>query len=287
MFPYVFAGRRVCAVVLLAALSMLAGCLSFRRVSAAAGVGQLVGARAVSVTIMPLYCDAENVLAGTGQTCPRDKVVTYVEEIVQYSKGIGRYAASLGALADYNDAYAGDALRQLAYSAERLDGNVLPPFDSTSVQLQTGAQSLGALLSQEWRRRKLTQLVIAAHPHVVALCDGLLARVTLLSEPVKSLAEQGLRFRRRALESLDTAPPTDNDDVLDRRQRQVLRLALLQFEFLTKTGYDNILNYKKALVAFKQAHTLLYDSVTAKKTLQDQDQAIYDLLKRDLPPLLH
>jgi hypothetical protein len=84
---------------------------------------------------------------------------------------------------------AGDALRQLAYSAERLDGNVLAPFDSTSVQLQTGAQSLGALLSQEWRRRKLTQLVIAAHPHVVALCDGLLARVTLLSEPVKSLAE--------------------------------------------------------------------------------------------------
>ena len=48
-----------------------------------------------------------------------------------------------------------------------------------------------------------------------------------------------------------------------------------------------MVNYKKALLAFKQAHTLLYDSVTAKKTLQDQDQAIYDLLKRDLPPLLH
>ena len=60
MLPDWFGGRRVYGVVFLAALSMLAGCLSFRSVSATAGVGQLVGARAVSVTIMPLYCDAEN-----------------------------------------------------------------------------------------------------------------------------------------------------------------------------------------------------------------------------------
>ena len=46
------------------------GCLSFRSITATASVGQMIGPRANIVTILPVFCEAENILSAAEPGCP-------------------------------------------------------------------------------------------------------------------------------------------------------------------------------------------------------------------------
>jgi hypothetical protein len=231
-----------------------------------------------------IYCDAENILAGEQKTCPRARIEIYVKEISLYSQGLAKYATGLRNIADYNDARIGEAVRLLAYGGERLESFNLQPLDATSQSLAGGAYQLGALLTQEWRRKQLKTMILTAHPHVIAVINGLLSRVALLREPVKYLADRGIADRRRTLAEIDRAAPAA--DLSGRQQRQNQMLTLLQLEFFLRNGHEALVGYTKALLAFKRAHEILFESVTSKRSLSERDQEIYDLLKKDLPPLL-
>ena len=150
------------------------GCLSFRSVTAAGSVGQLVGARATAIPPLLIYCDAENILAGATPTCPRSRVEQYVKELAAYSQGLAKYGTALRNLAEYNDPRIGEALRLLAYGGERLEGFNLQPLDATSQSLAGGAYQLGLLLTQQWRRKELKRVILTSHPHVTAVVNGLL-----------------------------------------------------------------------------------------------------------------
>jgi hypothetical protein len=260
------------------------GCLSFRSVTAAASIGQLVGTRVTALPPLLIYCDAENILAGATPTCPRPRIEAYVKELSAYSQALGAYSTGLRGLAEYNDGRAGDSLRLLTYGAERVELLTLQPLDATSQSLAAGAYQIGALLTQEWRRKQLQTMILTAHPHVTAVINGLLSRVALLREPIKYMAERGIGERRRTLVEIDRAAPAS--DLVGRQQRQNQMLTLLQLEFFLRNGLEALNNYTKALLAFKRAHAILFESITVKKSLSERDQEIYDLLKRDLPPLL-
>ena len=265
-----------------AALSL--GCLSFRSVTAAASIGQLVGARATSIPPLLIYCDAENILAGATPTCPRSRVELYVKELSAYSQGLAKYGTALRNLAEYNDPRIGEALRLLTYGGERLEGFNLQPLDATSQSLALGSYQLGLLLTQQWRRKELKRVILTAHPHVTAVVNGLLNRVVLLREPIKYMAERGISDRRRTLVEIDRLAPAS--DLIGRQQRQNQLLTLLQLEFFLRNGHEALVAYTKALLAFKRAHAILFESVTLKKSIGERDQEIYDLLKKELPPLL-
>ena len=279
------------------------GCLSFRSATALGSVGQLVGQRSVSIKIMPFFCDAQNVLAGPVPTCPRDQIQAYVDEITKYSQSVAKYASGLRRLAEFNDEGFGDELSDAITGVDKLN-QAAGMTDAAGVSLSTAASSLGAVLTQEWRRNKLEELVRRSHPPLIQLLDGLLGRTALLTESVKALAEQDLAFRRRALAEIDRLPapprppgqspprppgppgPPPAVDLAARQQRQAVQLGLLQFEWFTQQAYDNLVNYQKALLAFKQGHLIVYRSVTTSRSLSDNDQEIYDLLKKDLPKIL-
>lgn len=279
------------------AVSTQSGCLSFRSTTALGSVGQLVGQRSISIKIMPFFCDAQNVLAGPVPTCPRDKIQAYVDEITKYSQSVAKYASGLRRLAEFNDEGFGDELSDAITGVDKLN-QAAGMTDAAGVSLSTAASSLGAVLTQEWRRNKLEELVRRSHPPLIQLLDGLLGRTALLTESIKALAEQDLAFRRRALAEIDRLPvpprpgaprppgPPPAIDLAGRQQRQAVQLGLLQFEWFTQQAYDNLVNYQKALLAFKQGHLIVYRSVTTSRSLSDNDQEIYDLLKKDLPKIL-
>lgn len=271
-------------VVLAVWATLSLGCLSFRSVTAAGSIGQLVGARATSIPPLLIYCDAENILAGATPTCPRPRVELYVKELSAYSQGLAKYGTALRNLAEYNDPRIGEALRLLTYGGERLEGFNLQPLDATSQSLANGAYQLGLLLTQQWRRKELKRVILTAHPHVTLVVNGLLNRVVLLREPIKYMAERGIADRRRTLVEIDRLAPVS--DLIGRQQRQNQMLTLLQLEFFLRNGHEALVAYTKALLAFKRAHAILFESVTLKKSIGERDQEIYDLLKKDLPPLL-
>ncbi len=277
-------GRRLGRLLFLLLAALSSGCLSFRSVTAAGSIGQLVGARATAIPPLLLYCDAENILAGAVKTCPRERVDAYVKELSAYSQGLAKYATGLRNLAEYNDARVGDPLRLITYGAERLQYFTLQPLDATSQSMAAGAFQLGLLITQEWRRKELKKVIITAHPHVVAVINGLVSRAALLGEPIKYIADRGISDRRRTLVEIERSAPAT--DLIGRQQRQNQQLTLLQLEFFLRNGHDALVNYTKALLAFRRAHEILFASVTVRKSLGERDQEIYDLLKKDLPPLL-
>ena len=277
-------GNALRLTVLVAWVALSAGCLSFRSVTAAASMGQLVGTRVTAIPPLLIYCDAENIMAGAAPTCPRERIERYVKELSAYSQGLARYATGLRSIAEYNDGRIGDSLHLLTYGGERLEFLTLQPLDATSQSLAGGAYQLGVLLTQEWRRKQLKTMVITAHPHVISVINGLLSRVALLREPIKYMAERGIADRRRTLAEIDRSAPAS--DLSGRQQRQNQLLTLVQLEFFLRNGHEALVNYTKALLAFKRAHEILFESVAVKPRLGERDQEIYDLLKKELPPIL-
>lgn len=269
-------------------LPLGSGCLALRSVSATGAVGTWIGARAGAAKDMVLYCEAENILAGVSSTgsptCSVAQVSTTVEEIAQYSQALSEYAAMLKNLADYNDARGADPARALVWNIQRVSAWGAMPVDASSLSMQQGAASLLAMLSEEWRRNKLEGIIKESHPHVLALCEGLLQRVSLLSEPARQMVQSGLPFRRRNLIELERSIKVA--DPAARQQRQAQLIALLHVEHGLRASYESLLSYKKAVLAFSRSHQILFDSVTSHRSLRSHDKEIFELLRKELPPLL-
>ncbi len=235
-----------------------------------------------------LYCGAENIFAGvsgTAQpTCSLEQTTGAVAEITEYSQALTEYATALKNLADYNDIRGADPARSLVWNLQRISLGGVMPVDGASLAMQQGAASLLAALSEEWRRNKLEKIVKESHPHVLALCEGLLSRVSLLSEPARQMLESGLPFRRRNLIELERSIKVS--DPAARQQRQAQLIALLHFEHGLRASYESLLSYKKAVLAFSRSHQILFDSVTQSRSLRRHDKEIFEQLRKELPPLL-
>lgn len=270
---------------LLFGLCLLTGCLSLRSVSATALIGTWIPARAPATRDLLLYCDAENLLAGlhTAAPCKRDEVQAALSEIEQYSKVLGEYALALKNLAEHNDYRSADPARTLVWNLQRVSSYGALSLDPASVSMQQGAASIVAMLTEEWRRHKLEQVIKETHPHIVALCQGLLHRTNLLGEPARALVQNGLSVRLRNLLLVEQS--LTHSDPQSRQQRQAQLLALLLFQHTLTQSYDALLLYKKSVHAFLRGHEILYDSVTQNRSLRSHDKEILAQLSKDLPPL--
>lgn len=260
------------------------GCLSLRSVSATGAVGTWIYARVGATKDLLLYCDAENLLAGLTTTCPREQTAAAIADIDRYSQVLSEYATQLKNLADNNDARSADPVRTLVWNIQRVSQQGALSIDPSSVAMQQGAASLLALITEESRRRKLETVIKETHPHVVAVCDGLLARVNLLGEPARQMVQSGIPFRIRALQELDRSVKVS--DPASRQQRQATMLALLHVGHDLSASYDALLSYKKAVLAFSRGHQILFDSVTKNRSLRSHDKEIFENLRKELPELL-
>jgi hypothetical protein len=280
------AGLRIALLCGIAGL--VSGCMSFRSVGVAATMGQLVGARAGAAGYLTTFCEAENILAGAQPTCPMDKVKLYTQEITLYSHTMARYATMVKDLADFNDPRSSDELTQLMLGLSRAGQLGITPTDRSGQQIAAAAAALTAAFSQTWRRNKLETLIESSHSHVIAIIDGLLGRIDLLSEPVRDLAEGGLERRRMMLSEVDRPSPGGKDapDPVGRLERQASRVALLQFQLLAQKGLDALQEYQKSLLAWKRAHSILFEYVTRHSDGIASDKEMYNLLTQDLPKIL-
>lgn len=265
----------------------LGGCISFRSVSVTASFGQLVGTRADAVTAFATFCEAENIFSGAQASCPRERVARYTQEVTLYSRSLARYATLMRNLAEFNDLRLNDDLHQLLLGLSRAGEIIIPDDDRQGQALAKAASHIASILSQSWRRNKLELLVQTAHPHILAILDGLLARVALLSEPARDLVKVGLTQRRKILEEVDRIPPARTGaDAAGYLLRQVARLSLLHFEIYGRRSYDALVEYEKALSAFKRAHTILFEYATRQNDGLAKDGEIYDLLNKEVTPIL-
>lgn len=275
---------RFLGLALLLLLPGLSGCLSLRSVSATGAVGTWIFARAGSTKDLLLYCDAENILAGSTPTCSREATAAALEEISRYSQVLSDYATQLKNLADHSDLRSADPARTLVWNIQRISQQGALSIDPASVAMQQGAVTLLAFLSEEARRLKLERVIKETHPHVMAVCDGLLARVNLLGEPARQMVQSGLPFRIRNLQELERS--TKISDPASRQQRQATMLALLHLQHDLSASYDALLSYKKAVLAFSRGHQILFDSVTKNRSLRSHDKEIFENLRKELPELL-
>ena len=271
-------------LLLLLAMALQTGCLSLTSVSATGAIGTWIGARAGATKDLTLYCDAENIFAGATPTCPREQVSAAIDEISRYSQALSEYSTALKNLADYNDVRGADPVRTLVWNIQRISANGAMPIDPSSVAMQQGAASLLATLSEEWRRHQLEKIVKESNPHVQALCEGLLSRVSLLGEPARQMIQSSLPFRRRNLQELEKSIKVA--DPIAKQQRQAELAALLHFEHGLRHSYEALLSYKKAVLAFSRSHQILCDSVTSKRSLRSHDKEMFEQLRKELPELL-
>ncbi len=273
----------VCALIGL--LPLLSGCLSLRSVSATGAVGTWIAARASATKDLVLYCDAENILAGvSAATCPRPQTEAAIEDIIKYSQVLSDYATQLKNLADSSDVRTADPVRTLVWNLQRVSSQGAVAIDPTSIAMQQGAATILAILTEEARRLKLERVIKETHPHVIAVCDGLLARVNLLGEPARQMVQSGLPFRIRNLIELERSIKVS--DPASKQQRQAQLLALLHFQHGLSHSYEGLLSYKKAVLAFSRGHQILFDSVTKNRSLRSHDKEIFENLRKELPELL-
>lgn len=278
----------LCLVVLLCG----SGCLSFRSIIATASVGQMIGPRANIVSVLPVFCEAENILSptttGTQPTCPQRDIAAYSREIIRYSQNVSAYASLLADLAQFDDERLSDPLSRAIRGTEFFVDTARGEDPGSGRTLSISAAQIAQVLTQEWRRNRIEELVRTTHPHIDAVLSGLLERVAALGESTKHQAEGDLTLRRRLLEQLDaTTQPADGaPQALARAQRQAMLLGLLHFQQFAKRSNEGLVEYKKAVLAFRRAHQVLYDRVSQNRSLLEDDSRVYEELKKDIPPLL-
>lgn len=262
----------------------LGGCISFHSTSVVATFGQLVGSRAGAAAMFPTFCEAENIFAGISPTCPIADIERYTAELTGASQVVNRYATTLRNLADASDPRGPDELTQTLLGLSRT-GELVVAHDDAGNQLASGAAQITTILSGTWRRNKIEKLIEATHQPLMIVLDGMLGRVKLLSESTRYLVNDGLAQQSRTLQEVDAAPGAPADP-LGRRQRQADRIALLQFQLTARRSYDTFLDFQRALLAFKRAHTILFEFVTRHPNGLADDGEMYELLKKELPPIL-
>lgn len=271
----------------------LMGCLSFRSITATASVGQLIGPRASAMTLLPLFCESENILAGSAPasapSCPQAQIERESKEIVRYSQQVSAYASMLRDIAEFDDNRLADPLERAVRGVDAFLGpDGLGADVAAPAGMAVSASRVASLLSQEWRRNRLEELIRVTHEPLNAVMDGLVARTAVLSESTKQQAERELQIRRRMLDEIEREPLQGDAKQLAtwKVQRQALRLGLLHFGHFARRANEALLEYKKALVAFQRAHQVLYERVSQNRSLLEDDARVYEVLKKDIPPLL-
>lgn len=272
------------------------GCLSFRSVVATASVGQMIGPRASAIGLLPVFCQAENILSRSSQStapsCPLADIERYSQELTRYSQNVSAYAAMLRDIAEFDDDRVSDplarAVRGTEFFVEVAGGNLSASPGSSASSVSVAAAKVAQVLTQEWRRNRIEDLVRQTHPAVDAVLQGLLERVAALGESTKFQAEKDVAVRRRILDELDrdTQPQNPTAAAIVRTQNQAMLLGLLHFQHFARRANEALLEYKKSVVAFRRAHQLLYDRVSQNRSLLEDDSRVYDELKKDIPPLL-
>lgn len=288
--------RVPCLLVGLCMLICAPGCLSFRSVVATASVGQMIAPRASALTLLPVFCQAENILSRSAQqpngTCPLADIERTSHELTRYSQNVSAYAAMLRDIAEFDDNRIGDPLERVVrgtpFFAELAQGSLdaVPATSATSVS--AAAARVTQVLSQEWRRSRIEDLVRDTHPALDAVLQGLLQRVAALGESTKFQAEKDIALRRRILAELDreTAPSDPTAAAIVRTQHQAMLLGLLHFQHFARRANEALVEYKKSVEAFRRAHQILYERVSQNRSLLEDDSRLYDALKKDIPPLL-
>jgi len=285
-----------CWLALLCGLLCTTGCLSFRSVTATASVGQLIAPRASALGLLPVFCQGENILSRTQQhpvdSCPLAEIERQSQELVRYSQNVSAYAGMLRDIAEFDDNRIRDPLDQVVrgtpFFVEIAQGNldVAPSSPGTSVSM--AAAKITQVLTQEWRRNRIEALVRDTHPALDAVLKGLLERVAALGESTKFQAEKDIALRRRILAELDreTVPSDPTASAIVRTQHQAMLLGLLHFQHFARRANEALLEYKKSVVAFRRAHQILYERVSQNRSLLEDDSRVYEVLQKDIPPLL-
>ena len=143
---------------------------------------------------------------------------------------------------------------------------------------------MAQLLTQEWRRNRIEELVRSTHPHLDAVWRASWERVAALGESTKFLAEKTLTTRRRLLEELDRSAPSElGPGWHSRAQRQAMLLGLLHFQQFAKRSNEGWSSTKKALLLFA-APIPCCTSVSQNRSLLEDDRRVYEELKKDIPP---
>jgi hypothetical protein len=286
--------RRLPLLLLLPGLLTAAGCLSFRSVVATASVGQMIGPRAAALGLLPVFCQAENILSrsatSAAPSCPQAEIDRHSQELTRYSQNVSAYAAMLRDIAEFDDNRVSDPLdrvvRGTQFFGELAQGNLDASPAASSVS--AAAAKVTQVLTQEWRRNRIEELVRDTHPALDAVLQGLVERAAALGESMKFQAEQDLALRRRILDELDreTRPSEPTAAAIVRTQNQAMLLGLLHFQHFARRANEALLEYKKSVVAFRRAHQLLYERVSQNRSLFEDDSRVYEALKKDIPPLL-
>lgn len=120
--------------------------------------------------------------------------------------------------------------------------------------MATSKEPPACSLSEEWRRHQLEKIVKESNPHVQALCEGLLSRVSLLGEPARQMIQSSLPFRRRNLQELEKSIKVA--DPIAKQQRQAELAALLHFEHGLRHSYEALLARKRCS-CFPRSHQIL------------------------------
>ena len=281
---------------LLGALSCLPGCLSFRSVIATASVGQMIGPRASALGLLPVFCQAENILSRSASSpkpsCPLAEIERTSQELSRYSQNVSAYAAMLRDIAEFDDNRVSDPLDRVVRGAQFFGelargASEASPLGSAST-VSAAAAKVTQALTQEWRRNRIEDLVRDTHPALDAVLQGLLERVAALGESTKFQAEQDLALRRRILDELDreTQPSDPTAAAIVRAQHQAQLISLLHFQHFARRANEALQEYKKSVLAFRRAHQILYERVSQNRSLLEDDSRVYDALKKDIPPLL-
>jgi hypothetical protein len=218
---------------LLVGLGMLSGCLSFRSIAATASVGQLIAPRAAAVSLLPLFCESENILSSTGHaagqpsapSCPQADVERASREIIRSSQHVSAYATLLRGVAEFDDNRIGDPLERVVRGVDVWVGpeGAFPTLPSAQ-GLATAAGAIASLM---------------------------VSRVAILSESTKYQAETDIALRRRMLDELEreAGGGEATQAAVARLERQTMRLGLLHFQHFARRANEALLEYKKALVS--------------------------------------
>ena len=134
---------------LLGALSCLPGCLSFRSVIATASVGQMIGPRASALGLLPVFCQAENILSRSASSpkpsCPLAEIERTSQELSRYSQNVSAYAAMLRDIAEFDDNRVSDPLDRVVVNDVRKRHLNLEPLGA-NLDTDRGLGELVALL---------------------------------------------------------------------------------------------------------------------------------------------
>ncbi|MFK7988826.1 MAG: hypothetical protein AB8I08_22600 [Sandaracinaceae bacterium] len=211
----------------------MAGCASYRAVSAAGDLGLRVGAQQGAITNVYGVClDSAAIGAESAETC--GAIASAEREETAGMRAIAAYGAALKALSDGDDPDVDDNVSAAFHAMpEGLGDAALPTAGLVA--------SLTAFVTQSYHRGELREVIDRAHPTVVALCSRLESVLILWKDSLIYTRETALREMERL------SPETEHPR----------RLALVRVAARARTEQRRIEDAFRAVRAFNAAHATL------------------------------